>query len=155
MGAPDIPSALSAEEEMLFAFHGILQDLISRWQEYDLGEEMDVLIKVIDRLCRSKQLSFSGEPLQGLQVMGLLETRALDFDRIILLSANEDILPSGKPLNTFIPYDWRDQVKLPPTSPGTGFATISIAPAAEHHGLFLRYRPMNLGGGERSRFLCQ
>jgi len=158
MGAPDIPPALSAEEEMLFAFHGILQDLISRWQEYDLGEEMDVLIKVIDRLCRSKQLSFSGEPLQGLQVMGLLETRALDFDRIILLSANEDILPSGKPLNTFIPYDLRDQVKLPPPHHRArvfAYHFYRLLQRSNQLVCFYDTEPNELGGGERSRFLSQ
>ena len=59
-----------------------------------------------------KQLStisvpFEGEPLQGLQVMGLLESRGLDFDHIIILSANEGILPRIQSPNSFLPYSIR------------------------------------------------
>ena len=55
----------------------------------------------------SIRLPFYGEPLSGLQIMGLLETRTLDFKKIILLSANEGILPADKSEPTFIPFDVR------------------------------------------------
>ena len=50
---------------------------------------------------------FEGEPLQGIQVMGLLESRGLDFDHIIVLSANEGILPRIQSPNSFLPYSIR------------------------------------------------
>jgi len=58
-------------------------------------------------LTQNLQIPFSGEPLKGLQIMGLLESRNLDFENIILFSANEGILPASKSHNSFIPPDIR------------------------------------------------
>ena len=58
---------------------------------------------LIDRLSASAVVSFTGEPLQGLQVMGLLETRNLDFDNVVILSMNERIFPRRRSINSFIP----------------------------------------------------
>jgi ATP-dependent helicase/nuclease subunit B len=56
---------------------------------------------------------FIGEPLRGLQIMGVLETRTLDFDHIILVNVNEGVLPSGKTINSFIPNDLKRAFGLP------------------------------------------
>ncbi|MDO4228495.1 MAG: PD-(D/E)XK nuclease family protein [Capnocytophaga sp.] len=58
-------------------------------------------------------LNFVGEPLEGLQIMGVLESRSLDFDNIIITSVNEGILPLGKTGNSFIPYDVKYYLELP------------------------------------------
>ncbi|MCE3229000.1 MAG: hypothetical protein K0S32_3551 [Bacteroidetes bacterium] len=57
--------------------------------------------------------SFIGEPLRGLQIMGVLETRTLDFDHLILVNVNEGVLPSGKSINSFIPNDLKKAFGLP------------------------------------------
>ena len=54
-------------------------------------------------MIRTMHIPFSGEPLTGLQVLGILETRTLDFENIILLSANEGILPKPADSPSFIP----------------------------------------------------
>jgi len=46
-----------------------------------------------DRLLSGETVTFEGEPLEGLQVMGLLETRALDFDHLVILSMNDKVMP--------------------------------------------------------------
>ena len=48
------------------------------------------------------EVSFEGEPLQGLQIMGVLESRVLDFDTVIITSVNEGKFPAGKSINSFI-----------------------------------------------------
>ena len=58
---------------------------------------------LIDRMASSAVVSFTGEPLQGLQVMGLLETRNLDFDNVVILSMNERVFPRRRSINSFIP----------------------------------------------------
>ena len=58
---------------------------------------------LIDRLSSSAVVSFTGEPLQGLQIMGLLETRNLDFGNVVILSMNERIFPRRRSINSFIP----------------------------------------------------
>ena len=69
--------------------------------------------KLLNQLVGSESLSFFGEPLKGLQIMGMLETRLLDFDKVIILSVNEGVLPQGKKENSFIPYDIKREFHLP------------------------------------------
>ncbi len=59
------------------------------------------------QLVRAVQLDFRGEPLSGLQIMGMLETRNLDFQEVILLGVNEGNLPSGSVSNSYLTYDIR------------------------------------------------
>jgi len=56
---------------------------------------------------------FIGEPLRGLQIMGVLETRTLDFEYLVLVNVNESVLPSGKSVNSFIPNDLKRAFGLP------------------------------------------
>jgi hypothetical protein len=56
---------------------------------------------------------FIGEPLRGLQIMGVLETRTLDFDHVVFVNVNESVLPSGKTVNSFIPNDLKRAFGLP------------------------------------------
>ena len=58
---------------------------------------------LIDRLTASAIVPFTGEPLQGLQIMGLLETRNLDFKHVVILSMNERVFPRRRSINSFIP----------------------------------------------------
>ena len=57
-------------------------------------------------------LDFKGEPLEGLQIMGMLESRVLDFETVIISSVNEGILPSGKTNNSFIPFECESRKQL-------------------------------------------
>ena len=61
----------------------------------------------------SKSIAFHGNPIDGLQIMGLLETRLLDFKRIIILGMNEGNLPPTNAMNTIIPMDLRKGLGLP------------------------------------------
>jgi inactivated superfamily I helicase len=60
------------------------------------------------------KFSFEGEPLNGLQIMGVLESRVLDFDTVIVTSMNEGKFPAGKSQNSFIPYDVKRELGLLP-----------------------------------------
>jgi len=62
---------------------------------------------------KTMSLPFTGEPISPIQVLGLLETRALDFDEVIILSCNEGVLPQGKVADSLIPFDIRQKFKLP------------------------------------------
>lgn len=61
----------------------------------------------------NKTISYQGNPIEGLQIMGLLETRTLDFERIICVGMNEGNLPSTNPMQTLIPMDLRFAFGLP------------------------------------------
>ena len=105
------------------------------------------------------RLPFSGEPIADVQVMGLLETRALDFDHIILLSCNENVLPAPKRHTSLFPYDVLTEFRMPT------YADHEAATSYQFWRLLQRTRRVDLvhvlpgaegtRTGERSRFLLQ
>ncbi len=74
---------------------------------------IETYLKLLKKLIIGISVPFSGEPLSGLQVMGVLETRALDFDNLIIMSMNEGIFPLKKAASSFIPYNLRRGFDLP------------------------------------------
>ncbi len=82
-------------------------------QQRNTSDGFEMMKYVLSRLLQSASIPFTGEPLEGVQVLGLLETRNLDFRHVIVLSANERILPAGKKPTTLIPYDLRKHHGLP------------------------------------------
>lgn len=66
-----------------------------------------------ERLLREERLAFLGEPLRGLQVLGMLETRTVDHDRLIVVGMNEGILPRTDAPTSWIPFDLRKHHRLP------------------------------------------
>ncbi|NCA84384.1 MAG: PD-(D/E)XK nuclease family protein, partial [Clostridia bacterium] len=87
-----------------------INDLNARYGTID---SIKSLREVFTAIARTQRLPFSGEPLRGAQVMGLLETRSLGFEKVILLGANEGKLPAAKSNDSYIPADIRAEYKLP------------------------------------------
>jgi hypothetical protein len=118
----------------------------------------EIFFRLFIRVLQSSRLPFTGEPLAGLQVMGLLETRTLDFDNVILLSANEGILPRAPNHPTFIPLSMRGGFGLPgPEYHDAIYAYYFYRLIQRAEKIFLVY-DSSTGGmqtGERSRFLHQ
>lgn len=82
---------------------------------HSLGIDMrkDTYFRLLRRLEASVSIPFSGEPLDGLQIMGPLEIRALDFENLIILSVNEGTFPSRNTAASMIPYNLRRGFGLP------------------------------------------
>lgn len=101
------------EREFLFHFY----TLLNRLNEFILNNKLDIskqaFQKLFRQLVQNERLPFEGEPLLGLQVMGILETRNLDFDNVIVLSMNETLLPPAPKNTSFIPYSIRKVFELP------------------------------------------
>ncbi len=87
-----------------------LNEILSRYPHFN-----DILSfkQLYTQVVGNSTAPFIGEPLRGLQIMGVLETRTLDFDHIILVNVNEGVLPSGKSINSFIPNDLKRAFGLP------------------------------------------
>ncbi|MCF6170544.1 MAG: PD-(D/E)XK nuclease family protein [Bacteroidales bacterium] len=124
------------------------------------GETVNLkaLQKIYNQLSRRSEVNLRGEPLSGIQVMGMLETRNLDFKNIILLSANEGILPKAGAPESFIPFDIRAQFKLPlPKDKIDVFAYhfYRLLQRAQNITLIYNSEADELGGGEKSRFILQ
>ena len=71
------------------------------------------LLKLIKQQLKQGTIDFVGEPLEGLQIMGILESRTLDFSHIIIAGVNEGVLPAGRSFNSFLPYDLKRHYGLP------------------------------------------
>lgn len=95
-------------EEALFQIHCMVENFRSLVEEGTLHISSKTLVRLMQRVMTKVSIPFHGEPAIGLQVMGLLETRNLDFRHLILLSANEGKLPKVASESSFIPYNLRD-----------------------------------------------
>ena len=110
------------------------------------------------QLLSSYEISLKGEPLSGVQIMGMLETRALDFKNLIILSANEGILPKPGIPDSFIPFDIRNAFNLPlPKDKNTvlSYHFFRLLQFAENIDIIYDSSSSGLGVGEPSRFLKQ
>lgn len=125
---------------------------------YNFQITMDTLEVLINQLVSSEAIDFQGEPLAGLQVMGLLETRLLNFENIILLSANEGKLPLGNSQNTYLPFDIRKHFGLHTFLENDGiYAYHFYRLIQDSKNVHLLFNALGSGvnTGEKSRFITQ
>lgn len=94
-------------KEALFRSYTIVNRLLTLTESSDLKVNIQTMAKLLERMLSSTSVPFSGEPVKGMQVMGFLETRNLDFKNVIMLSVNEGVLPKGGGESSFIPHSLR------------------------------------------------
>lgn len=94
-------------QESLFRTYTLINRLKCLVESGDLDIDIMTLQRLIQQLFQSTNVPFHGEPVIGVQIMGVLETRNLDFDHILVLSCNEGNLPKGVNDSSFIPYSIR------------------------------------------------
>lgn len=102
-------------KEFAFRFYQMLNKLKEFLQRNQLQMSIQAIQKIFRQLAQAERLPFEGEPLLGLQVMGILETRNLDFENIIVMSMNEGLIPPAPKNNSFVPYSIRKVFGLPVT----------------------------------------
>ena len=105
-----------------------------------------------------KSIAYHGNPIIGLQIMGLLETRLLDFENIMVLGLNEGKLPSTNPIKTIIPMDLRYGLGLPSTRDKQGiYAHHFYRLLNQCKKLTLTYTTAieQIGSNEASRYITQ
>jgi hypothetical protein len=101
------------EIEYLYLFFTLLKQLETTLERQAGEVTVKSFRSFLNELIRQTTIPFTSEGQSRLQVMGMLETRALDFDRVIILSANEGILPAPRRLNSLIPFDISAELNLP------------------------------------------
>ncbi|MDX1277320.1 PD-(D/E)XK nuclease family protein [Oceanihabitans sediminis] len=144
--------------EYLFRFNELFNELTRLNTSYNYIQDMHTLHSIYKELLSSATLDFQGEPLQGLQVMGMLESRVLDFETVIISSVNEGVLPSGKTNNSFIPFDVKLQNKLPTYKEKDAVYTYHfyrLLQRAKNVYILYNTEADILTGGEKSRFITQ
>jgi len=144
--------------EYLFHYSVIITKVQNLINEYGLIHDIKTLRKIFSGFAETATIPFYGEPLKGLQIMGMLETRALDFDNIILLSVNENILPAGKFSNTFVPYDIRKEMNLSTYRQKESifaYHFYRLLQRAKNIHIIYNTESDSFGSGEKSRFITQ
>lgn len=152
----DSNNALSLE--YLYRFYTLFNQILALIQQHNFISDLKSLHSLYKELLSSETLDFKGEPLQGLQIMGMLESRNLDFETVILTSVNEGILPSGKSNNSFIPFDLKSAFGLPTYKEKDAVYTYHfyrLLQRAKNIYLLYNTEPDVLEGGERSRLISQ
>lgn len=149
----------NTEEEILFTLYQKIAGLYNSLKKENIYiESLITLSHFFRETVSGVKVPFYGEPLKGIQVMGMLETRVLDFENIILLSANEDILPSAKSNRSFIPADIRRHHGLPTHNERQAvyaYHFYHLLQRCKSAWLLYNNDADMPGGGEMSRYLRQ
>ena len=155
-------SSDSEEEKINTAFvysiFKTINKLINYYSNHKVIDKIETLYAIYKQVIDLAEVSFEGEPLNGLQIMGVLESRVLDFDTVIITSMNEGKLPAGKSMNSFIPYDVKRELGLPTYKEKDAIYTYHfyhLLQRAKNIYLLYNTESEGLDAGEKSRFITQ
>ena len=148
------------ELDFLYQYYMVLNRMndIMRTRPAGIDPSNDTLMRLVRQLTAGISIPFVGEPLAGLQIMGVLETRGLDFENLIITSFNEGVFPRRNPQNSFIPYNLRRGFDLPTSEHQDALAAYHFYRLIHRaRRVFLLYdsRTEGLVTGEVSRFAHQ
>ncbi len=142
----------------VFSIFKVINKLITYYSKHQHINKIDTLYAIYKQVIDVAEVSFEGEPLNGLQIMGVLESRVLDFDTVIVTSMNEGKFPAGKSNNSFIPYDVKKELGLPTYKEKDAIYTYHFYHLLQRATtIYLLYNTESEGidAGEKSRFITQ
>lgn len=156
--SPEENARINVTNEFIYRVMLSLNRLDSLMTDREITFSTLTFIRILERLLSHQSVPFSGEPLMGIQVMGILETRALDFRNLIILSANEGVLPAISGSSSFIPLALREAFGLPSLNHQESIFAYHIyrlLQRAENVTFVYNSNSTGLRSGEMSRFLLQ
>ena len=142
----------------VYAIFKVINKLINYYSKHEHIDKIETLYAIYKQVIDLAEVSFEGEPLNGLQIMGVLESRVLDFETVIITSMNEGKLPAGKSQNSFIPYDVKKELGLPTFKEKDAIYTYHfyhLLQRAKNIYLLYNTESEGLDAGEKSRFITQ
>jgi PD-(D/E)XK nuclease superfamily len=142
----------------VYSIFKVINKLINYYSQHSHIDKIETLHAIYKQIIDLAEVSFEGEPLNGLQIMGVLESRVLDFETVIVTSMNEGKFPAGKSMNSFIPYDVKRELGLPTYKEKDAIYTYHFYHLLQRaKNIYLLYNTENdgLDGGEKSRFITQ
>jgi len=143
--------------ENLFYLAKVVSSVRRYLSKYKWTDSIEVFLHLFRSLCRKELIPYFGEPLSGVQVLGVLETRALDFDRVILLGVNEEVFPKSRFADSLIPQDLRIAFGLPVSRDREAISAYyfyRLLSRCRHMDILYNAEPV-VGMGEKSRFIAQ
>ena len=148
---------MSVDLELLFYVNNTLTNLQNLLSLNTSELTLQSLRKLLMEDIRNVRIPFDGEPVRGLQMMGMIETQCLDFKNVIVVSMNEGIYPSGKTQHSYIPYEMRREYLTTHKEKDAYAAYLFYRLLQRAENVYLLYNTESdeLGGGEKSRFILQ
>jgi len=148
----------SFDREYAFHFHRHLSRLQEILKDSSTHPEWRGFQKLFRQVVLSQKIPFTGEPLKGLQVMGVLESRNLDFENVFVISLNEGMLPASAKQGSYIPHSIRKAYRLPTYEHQDAiyaYLFYRLLQRSERIHLYYNTEPDILGNGEMSRYVQQ
>jgi CRISPR/Cas system-associated exonuclease Cas4 (RecB family) len=148
----------SLEKEYIYHIYLSINRIKDVLKEQKVEIRMETYIRLIRKIIRNLRVPFTGEPLSGLQIMGILETRLLDFENLFITSLNEGTLPKTEASLSFIPYNLRRGFGLPTIEHQDaiyGYYFYRLLQRAKNITLIYNSSSDGMQTGEMSRFLYQ
>lgn len=144
--------------ESLFQSHNKINRIYSLIESGELNVRIGTLKRLISKVLTASNIPFHGEPAIGMQVMGVLETRNLDFRNLVMLSLNEGQLPKSGGESSFIPYNLRKafgMTTIEHKNAVYAYYFYRLIQRAEYITLLYNTSSDGLNRGEESRFMLQ
>ncbi len=158
LNSQNIKSSITIQSELVYNIYLT----IKRVNEVllNVGDQLKIptYIKLLKKIIRNLRVPFTGEPLSGLQILGILETRNLDFENVIILSMNEGIFPKTNIGSSFIPFNLRKGFGLPTIQNQDAiyaYYFYRLIQRAKNITLVYNTKTEGITTGEMSRFLYQ
>jgi len=145
-------------QESVFRAYQVINRLCGLLETGNLKIEKPTFLRLLRKLLSTVQIPFHGEPVKGLQIMGVLETRALDFKNLLMLDVNEGFMPGNNTENTFIPQFLRAHFGMSGIEHQDSiyaYYFYRLIQRAEHITLVYNTDKTQIGKSEMSRFLLQ
>ena len=152
------PDLFSIDYEYMYHFYTLLSRLKDSLRSSGLVLDIHTFRHLFTDIVNNSRIPFTGEPLEGLQIMGMLETQTLDFSNLYVLSVNEGYLPPGKRQDSFIPFDVRKMIGLPTYKDRDAIAAYHfyrLLKSSENITLIYTTGAKGIEKSEKSRFIDQ
>ncbi|HEX3008756.1 MAG TPA: PD-(D/E)XK nuclease family protein, partial [Bacteroidales bacterium] len=154
----NIPQSDPLDIQYLLSLYSQTNKLLNLIRDENIEIPAVAQLRFLRQLARRIKVSFIGEPLTDFQVLGVLETRLLDFEHVIMLSVNEGILPAKDQGNSFIPYNLRKALGMPTIEYHDSiyaYYFYRFIQRAKKITMVYNARSGSLQSGEMSRYLYQ
>jgi ATP-dependent helicase/nuclease subunit B len=151
-------SSWQFELESIIRAQELLAEIPGIVVEGDEIAEMKSLQVIMQHLISGEAITFTGEPLEGLQILNMVETRALDFDHLIVVGANEDQLPGNLSDSSLIPFDVRLLYAMPTMADKEAtyaYTLYRLLQRASHIDFLYSSITSEFKGTEQSRYITQ
>ncbi|MGN0190383.1 MAG: PD-(D/E)XK nuclease family protein, partial [Candidatus Cryptobacteroides sp.] len=150
--------SVSTDSGMETLFAKTCYNAVASLEQMNLDIKPSTWMKLLDQILQPVSVPFAGEPLKGLQVMGPLESRALDFRNLVILSCNEGVFPRKSFSSSFIPPELRKGFGLPTyeyQDAVWAYYFYRLIQRAENVWLLYDSRSDGVKTGEESRYIKQ